>query len=496
MNKNEISRTPVFNSFNIVLITLLLGIAVFPLFTRLDKLPIRLFDESRYAINSYEMARSNDFLVTTYLDEPDMWGTKPPFVLWCQVLFIKFLGDGELAIRLPSAIAGLLCCLVVFGFLWYYAGASTWGFMSAVILVSSHGFVNLHGTRTGDLDAILALFTTCYLMTGFLFIHKKPESYRYWYVTCIFIILAVLSKGVAGLLFLPPLIIYSWVQGTLKSLLKSKNFYIGVALISSCTIGYYVAREFQNPGYIKVVFQNEWGGRYFEVNEGHDQPWYYYLKNLRDFQFEYFYLLFFAAYLLTFFVSDVKVKTILNFSYLCSIFFLIVISISKTKLEWYDVPLYPWLSIISGSFFYLIFLRLHNHFPNNLKWIYIGVTLLFITIVYTPYRKNFKKNFYPSEYEWEWPDYQMSNLFRASLKGKENLDGYGYCYSGYHAHVLYYLNLLRDKGQIIPFRDYLNLVPGERVIVSSPDIDTYILTHYKCKKERVFNHIVNFYTIE
>ena len=30
--------------------------------------------------------------MTYYLDEPDMWNTKPPLLVWLQVIFMKLLG--------------------------------------------------------------------------------------------------------------------------------------------------------------------------------------------------------------------------------------------------------------------------------------------------------------------------------------------------------------------------------------------------------------------
>ena len=95
---------------------LLLVIAGIPLFMHLDALPFRLWDESRLASNAYEMNKNGNLIVTYYDGQPEMWSTKPPLVIWMQVLFIKILGFNELAVRLPSAIAGLLTCMVLLYF--------------------------------------------------------------------------------------------------------------------------------------------------------------------------------------------------------------------------------------------------------------------------------------------------------------------------------------------------------------------------------------------
>ena len=60
-----------------------------PIFGYLDSYPIRIWDEARLAINAYEMLKNGDFIVTHYDNNPDMWNTKPPLMIWCQVFFMK-----------------------------------------------------------------------------------------------------------------------------------------------------------------------------------------------------------------------------------------------------------------------------------------------------------------------------------------------------------------------------------------------------------------------
>ena len=82
-----------------------------PLFSFIDLQPIRLWDESRLAINASEMSENGNYFIPTFEGSPDYWNTKPPFLIWCQVFFIKILGVNELSIRLPSSISGLLLCV-------------------------------------------------------------------------------------------------------------------------------------------------------------------------------------------------------------------------------------------------------------------------------------------------------------------------------------------------------------------------------------------------
>lgn len=102
------------NAFLTVLFISAFAVACyFPLFLHLDHMSVRLWDEGRRAVNAFEMAQSGNYLVTSYEGKPEMWGTKPPFLLWCQVFFMKIIGYNEVALRLPSALAALATIIML-----------------------------------------------------------------------------------------------------------------------------------------------------------------------------------------------------------------------------------------------------------------------------------------------------------------------------------------------------------------------------------------------
>ena len=131
-----------------------------PIFGHLDRLPIRIWDESRLAINAYEMLYDGDFIVTHFDGQPDMWNTKPPLLIWLQVISMKFNGVNEVSVRLPSAIAAFLSCLVILIFSMRYLKQFWFGFIAIIVLITTQGYISVHATRTGDYDALLTLFTT------------------------------------------------------------------------------------------------------------------------------------------------------------------------------------------------------------------------------------------------------------------------------------------------------------------------------------------------
>ena len=99
-----------------LLFLLFSSVALFAIFPRLGSLPLREWDESRQAASAYEMYESGNYLVATFDHKPDLWNTKPPLLLWLQVLSMKICGVGVTAVRLPSALAMFLSSLALFWF--------------------------------------------------------------------------------------------------------------------------------------------------------------------------------------------------------------------------------------------------------------------------------------------------------------------------------------------------------------------------------------------
>lgn len=448
-----------------------------PIFGHLDTLPIRVWDEARLAINAYEMLNDGDFIVTHFDGNPDMWNTKPPLLIWFQVFFMKMLGVNELAIRLPSAIAAFFTCIVLLIFSHRYLKNFWFGFIAVLILITSHGYINLHATRTGDYDALLTLFTT---LSGLLFFsYCEKQNYKYLYLFFLFTALAVLTKGVGGLLFLPAIFIYSIVQKQLIPLLRSKQFYIGLFSFLVIVMGYYLLRELNNHGYIAAVYVNEFGGRYLKVIENHQHGFWFYYNNFIDFQISAWYLFIPCGLITGFVIKNKKINRITMFSFLMIITYFLVISAAQTKLEWYDVPLYPFLAILIAIFIFYVF-----DFLQNFKWINQKLTVnvtpfIFLFLIgITPYQKILDETSTPKEYGWE-DFYEISYFLKDAIKGKFDLNNQYLIYDGYNAHIQFYLNILNDKGTQISFKNWRNLNPLDIVIVPQNNMKQYVEKHYK-----------------
>ena len=327
-------------------------IATIPLFGHLDSAPLYIWDEARLAHSALEMNHTHNWIVTTIDGQPDMWNTKPPLLIWIQALMIGLLGVGELAIRLPSALAALAVVIMLYFFFTKKFKTPLLGIITVAVLITSHGFVAVHGTRTGDYDSLLTLLMTGYALSFYLFLEEEKRKYLYWFF--FLITLACLTKGIQSVMFLPPLFIYAAYRKKVLLVLKQKQTYLGILFFLIFGVGFYLLREHYNPDYIKAVMQNEIGGRYNGVIESHTGDGWFYFDYLTGIQFSEWYLLILPGFLLGLFSSDIRIKNLSVFSFTLALTYFLILMGGKTKIYWYTMPVVPFLSILVAIFLFTI----------------------------------------------------------------------------------------------------------------------------------------------
>ena len=327
-----------------------------PIFSHLDSTCIRIWDESRLTLNAFSMYKDHNFLVTHCYGERDMWNLKPPLMIWFQVLFMHIIGPSELAVRLPSAFAAVFTCIAIFLFCKKSFGDDTLGFISVLILITSGGYIEDHASRTGDYDAMLALFTTLSSFSFYRYCTDNSNSTSnnilYFFL---FLGLGVLTKSIAGLFFCPGLLIFALINKKIIPIFKDRKFYIGLGLFLVMVLGYYFLRDYYNPGYIKKVLDYEFAAHYLNTVEDHNHGFWFYLELLINNHYSEWIITLSLALFLGFFLKNIKLKSIFIFNVVLIFSYLLLISSANTKLEWYDVPLYPIFAIIIGIFIYTLF---------------------------------------------------------------------------------------------------------------------------------------------
>lgn len=459
-------KTSIFSSKVIEIALYTLGIVVisYPFVAFLEDLPIRIWDESRLAISAVEMVLNKQFLITTFENSPDLWSTKPPLLIWIQALCIHFFGISELSVRLPSAIAAILTCVLLYIFSFKIFKNKLIGFISALVLVTTNGYVAIHGTRTADYDALLTLFTTCFAFLFFVAIEKLTP--KFILMASFSLGLAVLTKSIAGLMLLPGAFIYVVLNRKFE-FLKSVYFYLGSFIFLSMVLGYYISRENADSGYIEAVIKNELTGRYLHTIEGHDHSFWYYLELMYKSQYSYW------IYLIPLsFIKGLKSKNewfqkISTFNLCIVLSYFLVISIAKTKLEWYIIPIYPFLALqIAILFNNLIEYINQKKISIVFKRLFSCFIIIFLII---PYILIVAKIYKPTD------DLKIKeNKFLYDIAQCKNTPhkykNINFFIGGYAPQYLFYKYLLESKKIKVKFKDLDNLSKGDTVWVYQENI--------------------------
>lgn len=443
-------------------------------------MPLRIWDEARLAINAEEMTRNGNLLVTHFEGQPDMWNTKPPMMIWLQALFIKTIGLDELSIRLPSALAAFFTCMALVWFSVKYLGGFWFGFVTSLVLITSQGYVNMHGSRSGDYDTLLTLFTMLYSL--FFFIYLELGNRKHLYLTFVFITLAGLTKGIAGLFFLPALAIYALVRKKALHLLTNKHTYLGLLIPITLIAGYYLLREAFNPGYIDIVFENELGGRYNAAGDVTDERPFFYFNNIINIRFSFWYLLLPCGLIIGAVYKNKVIKNLTIFSTIIILLFYFIINGSDVKMDWYDMPMYPFMAILAATFIHFVFELLSQwKAPKKIIGInvlpYVFLLLLFIA----PYLNTWSRTYMPEEPEYLVPVQEIGYVLKEAVRGHRNFDGYKFLvdqsnpnWSFYYSNWIFYQRVLKEKGQKFTFIHYKDAQPGDYTIMYDYNVREYI----------------------
>lgn len=325
---------------------LLLVVAIFPLYYELGRSPIQLWDESRLAVNAAEMARDGHWLVPHFDGNPDHWNTKPPLLIWLEALSLKAFGFSAWALRLPTLLATLATVGLLYRFAARVLRQPLAGFFAVLVLMTCTGYVRLHVARTADYDALLTCWQVLLWTQFFEYLETGTRRHLVW--VAVAVLAATLTKGPAGLLGVPGLAVYALVRGKLMWLLRQPGIYVAAAGWLVVMGSYFLLREAIDPGYWRAVQDNDLGGRFLTALEGHGASGFYYLDNIRNWLFSQWLWAVGPALVLIWLQPVGVVRRALWLLVAFVAGWLVVISTAKSKLEWYDAPIYPALALLVG----------------------------------------------------------------------------------------------------------------------------------------------------
>lgn len=245
-------------------------------FQFLGKFPLMEPDEGRYSEIPREMLERGDFITPTlnYVK----YFEKPPLLYWLNGLSFSIFGQNEFAARLPCALAGLLTILCT-----YWVGRELFGrrtgMLAAIIIGTSAGFIPQARITLTDMPLTFCL-TLC--LGAFVLASRDRGEHkgRYYYLSYLGAGLAVLAKGLIGIVF-PGAIIFLYLLCRKKwGLLREMRLPTGILLFLLVTAPWFVLVSLKNPEFARFFFIHEHFERFLTTVHKRYEPFWYFVPVL------------------------------------------------------------------------------------------------------------------------------------------------------------------------------------------------------------------------
>ena len=230
-------------------------------------------DEPRYAEVAREMFLSGDFISPRLCG--CLWLEKPALLYWLSAAAYRLFGVNEYAARLPSAFAATTTVISLFYAL-RRAGLERAAPWAALVLATSAIFIGYARALTPDM--LLAAAVTVALLAGYLWTTASARAQTgWWLVMSAATGVAVLAKGLVGLvLIVPVLLFYLAVSGKLKRL-EWRLFIEGLAVFLAVASVWYLPVTVKHGwAFLDEFFYKQHFSRYLTNLYHHPQPVYFF----------------------------------------------------------------------------------------------------------------------------------------------------------------------------------------------------------------------------
>ncbi len=304
----------------------------------LGNVPLRDWDEGTRALVAREIYRTGNWLHPTVWGEPYL--LKPPLMDWAIALSYKLWGVREFTTRLPGAF--FTACGVP---LLYLVGREVFDQRLPAVFAACVYLTLLPVVRHGRLAMLDGRAVSFFLMLLLCLLKCRHE--RRWAVGIGICLGAIaFTKGILVVLLGAIAGVFLLVQRKL-AVLSSPYFWLGILLGNVPVLAWYGA-QWQHYGgsFLQVHFQAQGVQRIAQSVEGHGgSPWFYLLELLK---YAWPWLLFWPVGL---YLAWQKRHTSWGALVLIgTVGYLGTISVMKTKLPWYIMPLYPFFALAVADY--------------------------------------------------------------------------------------------------------------------------------------------------
>lgn len=312
--------------------------------------------EARVAGIAMEMHLDDDWVTPRLFGEPFL--EKPPLSLWLDAGAMRVFGVSPWAVRLASAVAGLLSVMLLYGMLRRFGRPKAVAWTAGILLATMASYwSNVRGV--GE-DALLALGVTTALL-AFFHAQRAPNAAN----SLLFIVgiaIATLSKGVLGLA-MPGVVIFAYLlaDNLIDRRLKPgawlrPGLLTAVGLIPLLIWLVVLYQRGGSDAVTEVLLTNSVGrfsGSFVEA--GHYEPFYYYLAKLPEAFLPWNILVYLGLWHLR---KELKANRYLLFFSLWIVAQFIMLTLASSKRTVYLMSMTPAAAVIAAEYARVLFERL------------------------------------------------------------------------------------------------------------------------------------------
>ncbi|MBH3408845.1 glycosyltransferase family 39 protein [Pseudomonas glycinae] len=315
--------------------------------------------EARVAGIAMEMHLDNDWVTPRLFGEPFL--EKPPLSLWLDAGALRVFGVSPWAVRLASAVAGLLSVMLLYAMLRRFERPKAIAWTAGILLATMASYwSNVRGV--GE-DALLALGVTTALLAFFQ--AQRASTLGNSLLFVVGIAIATLSKGVLGLA-MPGVVIFAFL---LADNLMDKRFKLTdwlrpglLTLVGLIPLMIWLAVLYQRGGVqaVSEVLLTNSVGRFSGsfVEAGHYEPFYYYIAKLPEAFLPWNILVYLGLW---HFRKELKTNRYLLFFSLWIIAQFILLTLASSKRTVYLMSMTPAAAVIAAEYANVLFDKLKDH---------------------------------------------------------------------------------------------------------------------------------------
>jgi 4-amino-4-deoxy-L-arabinose transferase-like glycosyltransferase len=337
-----------------VLIFFLFGTAFFLCFYRLGARPLERWDEQTNAKVVSEILHKQTPVILYLNNQP--FFEKPPLWYFLTSGVVKILGLNNFSLRFISALSGFILIIILyqllksqFSQLTAVVGGFSFLSIGQLFINNAGGYFSTHNIRSADGDILQILLI---LLSTIYFSIFRFGKIKYLYLAVIFSAFAFMTKGPLGLL--PDIIfIINYFRGKWEIIINPKHILLLILIFLLITLPWYAYMFLQFGNiFLSVHFGYHILERFLTPLENHHENFWYYLEilsNPRTFS------LFSILIISLVYNKKFSIKPIKQFYFPAIpmiIGILLVAELAQTKLAWYILGSYPFITYVISKFFY------------------------------------------------------------------------------------------------------------------------------------------------